>query len=956
MSEEALKMINSTHNPPQEMKNKLTPITFQDLMSFKEELLKDLREYKSKTTKNVNNEFDKYKELIEKANIKMDFIEKEKSLFILKSEFTQEKNNIFSEISNKESEINKKIMLNEVQINSCQKDIEDSIYRYDKAIIDNLQVPGLIGNSCRFPNLKEYILTNKDELNNCLMINNKNSISFKSYKKKNDMDISQINEKIKSQEYKLSNLIHSKFNETKDRFEGLYEALDEKINNLSNVVNLDTNQKNKEIEKINNLINENSKQANQKNDNLKEELISEIEDLKTKFHKIKKNIVNLSGLLMGKNNGLNKQMVINNFNNMMKNLFKDLNIDKINFDNNNDLINNNNEQNNNNNNNENSNQSHLNNMKNKYPTPVNKKLSFIKPKASSSIKDYIEGKISAKDTKYNNENKIKKKNSFILNNPSLLNINNEIGKYSLSTNNINIVNAKNNKRLSVKIDTNPNLLKEIKEIGSSFSENTKNSERENNQKRSSLNIIRNNNNIENKYFNSFYENVNNNNNNKDSQNINNDNNIIINKSNEIINEEDSNNFSSSTDSQIQIKNEEIIEKESSKDKSKEKLDVNIKEIINKKNDSESSNLSSCSRKINNSIDSSKMDKNNNNTNNNINKNCNINKENNEIENQYILTCTNITNNTIPSNSTNQIINANDKENNNIQSINNYYVKTINNYQKLNNNNENIIIKSNLSVNEKVESNEKSLFLLNKIGQNSKISLKKNFDLKSLKNNISHKYNILSLKKNMKKNEIFQMSPNQTNKISQSTYQTINSNQQNKNNSSLKNNNNINNNLNYISKTVVFQNNDLMIKSTRNKSSHLNNNIEKENNFSSFDNLKINLTKKINNYNVMPRFKSDKKDREFKIKFIDKKNKDILLDKNTYRKIRLINDEEIIDKPLISDKNIFKIDKNKGFLENKIIELEYFTKKKFDELVKEIKIFIPIHFNSHLRDYSNIQSK
>ena len=48
-------------------------------------------------------------------------------------------------------------------------------------------------------------------------------------------------------------------------------------------------------------------------------------------------------------------------------------------------------------------------MKNKYPTPVNKKLSFIKPKASSSIKDYIEGKISAKDTKYNKESRNKRK-------------------------------------------------------------------------------------------------------------------------------------------------------------------------------------------------------------------------------------------------------------------------------------------------------------------------------------------------------------------------------------------------------------------------------------------------------------------------------------------------------------------------------------------------------------------
>ena len=118
----------------------------------------------------------------------------------------------------------------------------------------------------------------------------------------------------------------------------------------------------------------------------------------------------------------------------------------------------------------------------------------------------------------------------------------------------------------------------------------------------------------------------------------------------------------------------------------------------------------------------------------------------------------------------------------------------------------------------------------------------------------------------------------------------------------------------------------MIKTSRNKNNP-NINTEKENNFISVDNPKVNNNKRIiTNYNEMPIFKSDKKIRELKIKFIDKNDKDILSDKNAQKKIRIINDEDIIDKPLL-DKNSLKIDKNKGYLENKIIELEYFTKKK-----------------------------
>ena len=69
------------------------------------------------------------------------------------------------------------------------------------------------------------------------------------------------------------------------------------------------------------------------------------------------------------------------------------------------------------------------------------------------------------------------------------------------------------------------------------------------------------------------------------------------------------------------------------------------------------------------------------------------------------------------------------------------------------------------------------------------------------------------------------------------------------------------------------------------------------------------------------------------------------------KNRYVRDEDIIDIPLLVDPNTFKVDESKGSLENKIMELEFFTKKKLDELVREIKNFIPIHFNSHIKNYT-----
>ena len=84
------------------------------------------------------------------------------------------------------------------------------------------------------------------------------------------------------------------------------------------------------------------------------------------------------------------------------------------------------------------------------------------------------------------------------------------------------------------------------------------------------------------------------------------------------------------------------------------------------------------------------------------------------------------------------------------------------------------------------------------------------------------------------------------------------------------------------------------------------------------------------------------------------NKEIYFDKNIETKVKYIKDKDIIDRPLLSNQYNFELIRERGGLENKLLELEYFTKKKFDELVKEIKNFIPIHFNAYLKDYTIVE--
>ena len=939
MSEEIPKFTHSEHNISHQLNQKITPVTIKDLIIFKDELLKELHYLKLNITNNINNEFLKYTELVENINKKIDNFEKEKLSFILKSEFIYEKDNIFSLISNKEEELKKKLMLTDAQISTCQKDLEKSTYRYDKTIVDNLYVPGLIGNACRFPNLKEYILYNKDELSSTIIINKQISMDFKSFKKKTEMNMKQINDIIKQQEIKLSNLMNSKIFGVVEKYDGLYDALNEKINNLDKYINSKVEYISKEEKKLNNLVDENKKAIIDDNEIFKEDITTQMSEINNHFQKIKKSILSLANLLIGKNNAQNKQMIINSFNNMMMSLFKELNIEKKREEKNNEFLINNNNQNRNiknniqkNNNNNNNNYNNNNNDKNKIILFKNmKKYSTANVKFSpkeeinslvnSSVKEYIEGKISANDTKFHPEKiKVRRRYSLQLNNQSLLRFQNEFIKKMDTINNISKNISKTlNKRSSQINNYNPDLMKNIINKNS-FSENIKTNENnieiENKKSSLDLEIINKSKSVKN---NNIPINIKKNFNDNSNEN-----------KNEIINEEESNSISSDNNqiekSKRSNKRINYISDEGTKNKNNLSVD-------------DSSNMSSNSKK---EKDSSSK---NNTKINDINNYSNLIKNTNNIINDIKGINDTIFNENINNNNNNLNNLSNDIDKNEKKDINNNQINKSNN---LSNTLIDKNIKNNISINNKKEKNEKSIISIRKFGQNSKIRLKKNFDLKLLKENIKEKkYNTLTLNNINKQNEINQTSLNKINNNNTLEYtqnKTLQNNNSNKTPTKY---------LNYISKTILFQNKDLIIKNNRNKNINIIN-TEKDNYYSSFDNNKNNLKKNINNNYF--RNNTDKKSKEYKPKLnyttnIDKDDKDIYLDKDVFKNVRFIKDEEIIDKPLLFYKNDFKIDKNKGILENKIIELEYFTKKRFDELVKEIKNFIPIHFNSHLKDYS-----
>ena len=1091
-------------------KNKsLHQVTYQDLILFKEDILKELRNYKVKISNSVNVEFEKYSDLLEKSNRNLNYYEKDKSFFMSKVDFVQEKEKLFTEVVNKTNELRNEVMINQVHISACQKDIEDSCYKYDKVISQNLLVPGIIGKSCKFGNLKEYIIYNKEEMNNAIFGNRQNANDLTVLKKKVDTNTAQLNTQIKSLEYRLSNFVTSKFHELDGKFDRLYEELNKRMNSLSYEVNSNIEERKNELARLKNFVFEENTKAIESVKAIKDDMFMEFDLMKTNFKKIKKNIVGLTNLLMGRSHNMNKQLVINSFNNMMLEFFKEFNI--------------------------------IENLEVKKPEIQQTKTfkKSVRPAVDSCIKKYIEGKISVNDARFHGEKDgIKRKKSFQLNDKMILGFNkdeaqrtltlanNSNNNISSNNNNNNSNNNSNNKndnsakinksfktRFSQVITFNPNILeknimpktepkkseklvihKDISQFkietfnnsiertnttvyfnnkrklskneiineedsnkyNSSKSNNTsletknkKNEKRKSSynlvkQKSYNLNLSQEKNNVKRKS--SIKDNIFSINKDKDenknkiiefsensSSSIKLENSTEIQNRNYFINSpgkpkpkavyqkshskdfklsEDLTDYNNNNNSKIQIyennennnflnesdkkdfinkiqnieidqnnKDEEVkqIDKQNLENENQNKYENENDIILNKKlllklnkiyeNEKENVNHNIIIKNKKENDNQNQIFKNEENTSN-QNKNAKNEKENvknqtTEIEkNQYIEEYKSFNNNAInlekiKTKKNDEINKNNHKKRQKISLIseNTLNAKTIDKIHS----NTNIFskFKSNVPQNSKKETNDK-ISLLNKASIGTKLNLKKNNDTTRIRNASFFK-NDNNYINNMAKTQYdrFQVS---SNKI-WANAPRINSPfkvKQAKDNNIInsKNKENVVSPTKYANSVVKSvpsaRNRDFFNNKTRNRI--LFNNLEEKEQFNTFDKQKIISNNNKNTNNGVPLIlKTDVRNKSKKFELekanLFKDDKDIYLSKDTIRNARYVKDEDIIDQPLILDMNIFKMDQKKGSLENRLIELEYFTKKKLDELVREIKIYIPIHFNSYIRNYS-----
>lgn len=182
-----------------------------DFLLFKNEVLRLLSKHEEKQKKKKRDEKNRYED-ISKAQ--------EEQLKRFSQRITDLSNTRFVEqakldriecIGQKVEAISENVSINTIRLATCQRELANAIYKYDKIFMDNLTVPGLVGNYCKHKNLRDFIQFAQDNITNLLQSKGRDQASLQVYKDNIDLLIKQFS-------LKFDSILKQTFGYTKDAF------------------------------------------------------------------------------------------------------------------------------------------------------------------------------------------------------------------------------------------------------------------------------------------------------------------------------------------------------------------------------------------------------------------------------------------------------------------------------------------------------------------------------------------------------------------------------------------------------------------------------------------------------------------------------------------------------------------------------------------------------------------
>ena len=199
-----------------------------DVLIFKEEMLKNIRDLEEKLTDQINAKHCELLTNIESYQQKINYIidTNKSALDVLSNQkLHQEK---ITEFINFKNKVDAMLITHEIRINNSLKDIEKMRVKYDQIISENLLVPGYIGSSCQFRNVSDCLKNiiqdlsknkiDKDNMKKDMKdLKNKYDSMFKTMVNLNDVSVMRCKEYTDNKEKDINNFVEMKINNFDDK-------------------------------------------------------------------------------------------------------------------------------------------------------------------------------------------------------------------------------------------------------------------------------------------------------------------------------------------------------------------------------------------------------------------------------------------------------------------------------------------------------------------------------------------------------------------------------------------------------------------------------------------------------------------------------------------------------------------------------------------------------------------
>ena len=176
-------------------------VTKNDFMFFQNEILGDLKKLDNKLSAQINTVS---KNLNEQKTKNEQLFNSYKSKFKdFSTELTKKVDkNSSSDIQSNLEQIHQNLLLCNSSVGAIERDFDNACYKYDRIILNNLQIPGLIGESCTYKNMKEYLIHINKRLNELNVNKDRQEITLKENTKKLEIASQKVaieNEKLKKE-------------------------------------------------------------------------------------------------------------------------------------------------------------------------------------------------------------------------------------------------------------------------------------------------------------------------------------------------------------------------------------------------------------------------------------------------------------------------------------------------------------------------------------------------------------------------------------------------------------------------------------------------------------------------------------------------------------------------------------------------------------------------------------